>query len=128
MPGSNDSQDFTGLNRESLLELTVLGRKTGRPHTVKIWFIATRDKLYVSSGRGSDSQWVKNLKHTPTVTCHVGSTRLQGTAIWLEGKQVQDDIFPLFFRKYFLARIFRWIGWYQEAFAFAITPNEGLGE
>ena len=126
MDSSNGPNDFASLNRTSLIELTVLGRKTGKPRTVKIWFVATQDKIYVSSGRGSDSQWIKNLKHTPSVTCQIGSTRLQGTATWREGPQVQEEIFPLFFRKYLLARIFRWIGWYKEAFAFEITPNEGL--
>ncbi len=127
MAGANDPQNLASLNRASLLELTVVGRKTGTPRTVKIWFVATQDKIYVSSGRGSDSQWVKNLKQTPTVTCQMGSTRLQGTAAWLEGKQVQDDIFPLFFRKYFRARIFHWIGWYREAFAFEITLQQAQG-
>mgnify|MGYP001258570319 CR=1 FL=1 len=112
------------LNNESLIELTVAGRKTGQPRSVKIWFVATNDKIYVTSGRGSDAQWIKNLQHTSTVTCQIGSTRLQGTATCLEGPHVQKNIFPLFFRKYFLARIFGWIGWYREAFAFAITPTE----
>ncbi len=116
--------DLTTLNNESLIELTVAGRKTGQPRSVEIWFVATNDKIYVTSGRGSDTQWIKNLKHTSTVTCQIGSTRWQGTATWLEGPRVQEDIFPLFFRKYFLARIFRWIGWYREAFAFAIRPTE----
>ena len=125
MTGVNDPPDLAGLNRKSLLELTVVGRKTGTPRTVKIWFVATRDTLYVSSGRGSNSQWVKNLKQTPTVTCRIGSTRFRGSAVWLEEGQVRETVFPLFFRKYFRARLFRWIGWYQEAFAFAITPNHG---
>ena len=116
--------DLTTLNNESLVELIVVGRKTGQPRSVKIWFVATNDKIYVTSGRGLDAQWIKNLKHTSTVTCQIGSTRLQATATWLEGSHVQEDIFPLFFRKYFLARIFGWIGWYKEAFAFEITPNE----
>ena len=118
---------LSALNRESLLELTVVGRKTGTPRTVKIWFVATQDKIYVSSGRGSNSQWVKNLKQTPTVTCQIGSTRFQGSAVWMEERQVQGTIFPLFFRKYFLARLFRWIGWYREAFAFEITPQQAQG-
>ena len=116
--------DLTTLNNESLIDLTVAGRKTGQPRSVKIWFVATNDKIYVTSGRGSDAQWIKNLKHTSTVRWQSGSTRLQGTATWLEGPHVQKNIFPLFFRKYFLARIFGWIGWYREAFAFAITPTE----
>ena len=116
--------DLTPLNNESLIELVVMGRKTGQPRSVKIWFVATNNKIYVTSGRGSDAQWIKNLKHTSTVTCQIGITRLQGTATWLEGAHVREDVFPLFFRKYFLARIFGWIGWYREAFAFAITPTE----
>lgn len=116
--------DFTTLNNESLIELTVAGRKTGQPRSVKIWFVSTNDKIYVTSGRGSDAQWIKNLKYTSTVTCQIGATRLQGTATWLEGLHVKKNLFPLFFRKYFLARIFGWIGWYRVAFAFAITPTE----
>ena len=123
-----DTFTLASLNRESLLELTVVGRKTGTPRTVKIWFVVTQDKIYVSSGRGPNSQWVKNLQQTPTVTCQIGSTRFQGIAVWLEERQVRDTIFPLFFRKYFLARIFRWIGWYKEAFAFEITPQQRLDE
>ena len=128
MASVNDLPDLAALNRKSLLELTVVGRKTGTPRTVKIWFVATRDKIYITSGRGSNSQWVKNLQQTPTVTCQIGSTRFQGIAVWLEEGQVRDTIFPLFFRKYFLARIFRWSGWYKEAFAFEITPQQGLDE
>lgn len=124
MADVNDSHSLVSLNRKSLLELTVVGRKTGTPRTVKIWFVATQDRIYVSSGRGSNSQWVKNLKQTPAVTCQIGATRFQGVAVWLEEKRVQDTVFPLFFRKYFLARIFRWIGWYKEAFAFEITPQQ----
>ncbi len=128
MTAANGSYDLASLNRQSLLELTVVGRKTGASRTVKIWFVTAQGKIYVSSGRGSNSQWVKNLKQTPTVTCQIGSTRFQGIAAWVEERQVRDTIFPLFFRKYFRARIFRWIGWYQEAFAFEITPNQGLDE
>ena len=123
MADVNDPHSLASLNRKSLLELTVVGRKTGTPRTVKIWFVTTQDKIYVSSGRGSNSQWVKNLKQTPTVTCQIGATRFQGVAVWLEEKRVRDTVFPLFFRKYFRARLFRWIGWYREAFAFEITPQ-----
>ena len=122
-----DASTLASLNRKSLLELTVVGRKTGTPRTVTIWFVATQDKIYVSSGRGSDSHWVKNLKQTPTVTCRIGSTCLPGVAVWVEGERVRETVFPLFFRKYFRARIFRWIGWYREAFAFEITPQQAQG-
>jgi deazaflavin-dependent oxidoreductase (nitroreductase family) len=116
--------DLQALNRESLVHLTVRGRKTGKPHTVKIWFAVGNDKIYVTSARGMDAQWVKNLRKNPDVTLQIGSTSLRGTALWREDVGVRADVLPLFLRKYFLARIFKWIGWYKKEFAFEITPAD----
>lgn len=117
--------DLHALNRESLVQLTVRGRKSGKPHTVKIWFAAGNGKIYVTSARGMDADWVKNLRKNPDTTLQIGATSLHGTAHWREDAGVRSDILPLFLRKYFLARVFKWIGWYKQVFAFEITPIEG---
>jgi deazaflavin-dependent oxidoreductase (nitroreductase family) len=117
--------DLQALNRESLIQVTVKGRKTGKPQTVKIWFAVENGKVYVTSGRGLGAQWIKNLQKNPDVTLQIGATGLKGTALWREGPSVRTEIFPLFFRKYLRARLFRWIlGWYKQEFAFEITVNE----
>lgn len=118
--------DLEALNRESLVHLTVLGRKSGKPHTVKIWFATdpSKGKVYVTSARGSDAQWVKNLRKKPTVTLKIGDTTLQGTAVWREDDRVRTEVIPRFLQKYFLARVFKWIGWYKQIFAFEITPEK----
>ena len=117
--------DLQALNRESLVELTVKGRKTGKPQTVKIWFAVGNGKVYVTSGRGLGAQWIKNLQKNPDVTLQIGATSLQGTALWREGPSVRTEIFPLFVRKYFLARLSSWIlGWYKQEFAFEITISD----
>jgi deazaflavin-dependent oxidoreductase (nitroreductase family) len=115
--------DLQVLDRESLVQLTVKGRKTGKPHTVKIWFATGNGKVYVTSARGTDADWVKNLRKNPDVTLQIGSTTLQGTAVWREDPGVNTEVLTLFLRKYFLARIFKWIGWYKQKFAFEITPT-----
>ena len=114
--------DLNVLNRESLVWLTVIGRKSGNPHTVKIWFAIDKGKVYVTSARGADAQWVKNLRKTPQVMVRIGRTTFKGTAVWREDEGVRTDVIPLFLRKYFLAKIFKWIGWYKQIFAFEITP------
>jgi deazaflavin-dependent oxidoreductase (nitroreductase family) len=118
--------DLQTLNRESLVHLTVFGRKTGKPHTVKIWFATdpNKGKVYVTSARGSDAQWVKNLRKNPQVEVRIGNTSFKGTAVWREDAQVATEVIPLFLRKYFLARVFKWIGWYKAIFAFEITPEQ----
>jgi deazaflavin-dependent oxidoreductase (nitroreductase family) len=117
--------DLDALNQTSQLALTVRGRKTNRPYTVKVWFTVGQDNIYVTSGRGSNSSWVKNLRHKSEVELQIGTTRLRGRAAWLDPATVESEVLPRFFRKYWLARILRlrWIGgWYREKFAFAITP------
>lgn len=116
--------DLQALNRESLIHLTVRGRKSGKPHTVKIWFAAGNGKVYVTSARGMNADWVKNLRKNPDATLRVGATTLQGTAVWREDAGVRTEVLPLFLRKYFLAKVFKWIGWYKQEFAFEITPAE----
>ncbi|MGE0682671.1 MAG: nitroreductase/quinone reductase family protein [Candidatus Binatia bacterium] len=117
--------DLQALDRESLVQLIVKGRKTGKPQTVKIWFAVGNGKVYVTSGRGLGAQWIKNLQKNPEVTLQIGSTTLKGTALWREGPGVRTEIFPLFFHKYLRARLFSWIfGWYKQEFAFEITVSE----
>jgi deazaflavin-dependent oxidoreductase (nitroreductase family) len=113
------------LDRASLVQLTVRGRKSGKPRAVKIWFAIDNDKVYVTSGRGLGAQWIKNLQTNPDVTLQIGATILTGRALWREGPSVRTEIFPLFFRKYLRARIFRrLLGWYKQEFAFEITVSE----
>ena len=120
--------DLQALDQHSLVALTVRGRKSDRPYTVKIWFVVGDGVIYVSSGRGSGASWIKNLRHKPEVTLVIGQTTLHGTAAWVDSATAEAEVLPLFFRKYLLARIFRWFGWYQEKFAFAITPQETAAE
>ena len=52
--------------------LTTTGRVSGRPHTIEIWF-ALRDRtLYLLSGGGDRSDWVRNLQGRPEVTVRIG--------------------------------------------------------
>lgn len=116
--------DLQVLNRESLIQLTVRGRKSRKPHTVKIWFAVGNGKIYVTSARGMDANWIKNLRKNPDARIQIGNAAFSGVAVWRDDPGVRSDIFPLFFRKYFLARIFKWIGWYTTNFAFEITPTD----
>ena len=60
--------------------VTTTGRCTGRPHEIEIWFATDGSTLYMLSGGGERSDWVKNLRRTPEVTIEVGSGRFAGRA------------------------------------------------
>lgn len=56
------------LDRPDEIELTVIGRKTGRRITNPVWFVREGDKLYLLPVKGSDSEWYKNVLQNPTIT------------------------------------------------------------
>ena len=52
--------------------LTTVGRVTGRPHTIEIWFALEDPTLYLLSGGGDRSDWVRNLQASPEVIVRIG--------------------------------------------------------
>ena len=57
---------------EPFCYVTTKGRRTGRPHTIEIWFARRDDTLYLLSGGGERSDWVRNIRADPTVDVKVG--------------------------------------------------------
>ena len=55
MPKSDDSlKDRLARYRE--IKITVTGRKSGKPSTPPVWFVAEGDTLYLLPVQGSDTQ------------------------------------------------------------------------
>jgi deazaflavin-dependent oxidoreductase (nitroreductase family) len=52
--------------------LTTMGRRTGRPHRIEIWFAAQDARVYVLSGGRERSDWVRNLQPNGQVTVELG--------------------------------------------------------
>src|SRR5947209_6898671 len=48
---------------EQYCYLTTTGRVTGRPHRIEIWFGIDQDTLYMLSGGGERSDWLKAVGH-----------------------------------------------------------------
>ena len=65
---------------EQYCYLTTTGRVTGRPHRIEIWFAIDDRTLYMLSGGGRRSDWVKNLLKSPSVRVEVGGVRFDGQA------------------------------------------------
>jgi deazaflavin-dependent oxidoreductase (nitroreductase family) len=63
---------------EQFCYLTTRGRVTGKPHRIEIWFGIEGDTLYMLSGGGERSDWVKNLRRAPAVTVEIGDRLFEG--------------------------------------------------
>ena len=48
--------------------LTTRGRRTGRPHTIEIWFVVIEASAYLMAGGRDRADWVRNLMADPAVS------------------------------------------------------------
>ncbi len=74
------SEILKKLAGEDYCYLTTTGRVTGNPHEIEIWFGTGEDSIYLLSGGGRDSDWVKNLLKDPAVTVRIAKTIFAGTS------------------------------------------------
>jgi deazaflavin-dependent oxidoreductase (nitroreductase family) len=71
---------FKDLASEEYCYLTTTGRVTGRPHEIEIWFGMNGNTIYLLSGGGNKSDWVKNFLKNPSVKVRIGNHTFAGTA------------------------------------------------
>jgi deazaflavin-dependent oxidoreductase (nitroreductase family) len=72
--------DLAALASEQFCYLTTTGRKTGSPHAIEIWFGVAGATVYMLSGGGETSDWVRNLLAEPRVTVRIAERTFEGTA------------------------------------------------
>jgi deazaflavin-dependent oxidoreductase (nitroreductase family) len=110
------SVDFTQYTRQSTVRLTTTGRKSGRQHTVPVWYIvADAQRIYVQHVRGPTADWYKNLAKQPDVQVDFGPGPLAGRATPISDSQEVRRILALFRRKYIFAWVFQLLGMTRRA-------------
>jgi deazaflavin-dependent oxidoreductase (nitroreductase family) len=63
-----------------VLYLTTIGRTTGLPREIEIWFVVCRERFYLFAETGEEAGWVKNIRRNPTVTVTIGEQKIEATA------------------------------------------------
>jgi deazaflavin-dependent oxidoreductase (nitroreductase family) len=75
---------------EPFVYLTTIGRRTGRPHRIEIWFAAADGRVYLLSGGRERADWVRNLQANPRVTIELGGETRAGVARLLAAGTAED--------------------------------------
>lgn len=87
------------LAAESFCYITTTGRVTGRPHEIEIWFGADGPTIYMLSGGGDRSDWVRNIIANPSVSVRIGPAEFVGS-----GRVVTDQVEDALARKLLLEK------------------------
>jgi deazaflavin-dependent oxidoreductase (nitroreductase family) len=98
---ANDLLD--GFSGESFCYVTTTGRRSGRAHEIEIWFGARGSTLYLLSGGGDRSDWLRNMLANPAV-----SVRIDGRTWQAKGRVVTDPDEDAAARRLLAGKYQRW--------------------
>jgi deazaflavin-dependent oxidoreductase (nitroreductase family) len=99
-----------------VLYLTTIGRRTGLPRQIEIWFVVDHGRFYMLAENRDDPPWVKNIRHNREVGVRVGDRQICATARVLDSgtdRELWDRVSEIADRKY---------GW-GDGLPVEITPS-----
>ena len=85
---------------EDYCYLTTTGRVSGEPREIEIWFGLDGAAVYLLSGGGDRSNWVRNLRRDPAVTVRIAGTTWPGRARIVEDADEDERARTLLVDKY----------------------------
>jgi F420H(2)-dependent quinone reductase len=113
------AQRLEAVKDRSTLQLTTRGRRTGKRHTVTVWFLVEEETLYLVTMK-MRRDWARNLLKNGFVEADVDGAVFAG-----RGKQIKDRtrlarVNELLSQKYWMAWLGSWFGLGPDG-AFAVT-------
>lgn len=92
--------DLHSHSAEDFCYLTTVGRVTGRPHEIEIWFAVESHIIYMLSGGGDRSDWVRNLRREPGVSVRIADEVFKGNARVVDDPEEDELARRLLVEKY----------------------------
>ena len=90
--------------------ITTRGRRTGKPHSVTIWFLVDGPRLYLGT-MNAKRDWVRNVLKNPLAEFEIGPVRVRGRVVPVTDPATEPPhMESAFLRKYWVARIVSWFG------------------
>jgi deazaflavin-dependent oxidoreductase (nitroreductase family) len=99
VPNSKDSLKER-LSRYRQIKITVLGRKSGKPVSIPVWFVSGGKSLYLLPVKGSDTQWYKNVLKNPAIRIDARDAEAEVRATPITESSAVKSVIEMFREKY----------------------------
>ena len=86
---------------QQILHLTTIGRASGLPREIEIWFVVSCERFYLFAETGEAAGWVKNIRRNQKVAVRIAEWQIEATArvldrrvdhkLWKEVTAIADD-------------------------------------
>ncbi len=111
------------LNDQKFIHVITTGRKTGKSHTVELWFAYDSGKIYLSH-EGDHTDWMKNISKNERVGVIIGSSNFDavGRLIKEEGSSREAGKKSLYEKYYHPATKEVIDDWFELSTIVELTP------
>jgi hypothetical protein len=108
-PSADVATRLAAVKDRGTLRITTRGRKSGKPHTVPIWFAVEGSTVWLGT-LDARRDWVRNVARSPEVVLDVDGLRVRGRASTVTDPTVEAHVRDLLAKKYWMAWIGSWFG------------------
>ena len=84
--------DLDALASHQTIGLTTIGRKTGQPRRIEIWWFRV-DGRFIITGTPGRRDWLANVKADPRIVVHVDDSDLDATASIVDDLTLRRSVF-----------------------------------
>ena len=89
---SRSDAQLDELARSTTIDITMLGRTSGRPHRIEIWWFRVQGRFVITATPGR-RDWLDNLRADPRLTIHVNGMDVEATASEIRDQGLRRRIF-----------------------------------
>lgn len=91
---------FEAHRRDDFCYLTTTGRRTGKAHTIEIWFVVHGQTLFILAEGGERADWVRNIRQNGSVFPRLGDETRTAVGRIVEEPAEADPVRALIVAKY----------------------------
>ena len=118
-----DMANFPG---EKYVYLTTRGRRSGKLHTIELWFAVVEDKVYLSH-EGKYTDWMRNILKDNDIGFRIGDENFRGRArIVRQGEAFETGKRALYHKYYGKATDKVIDDWFSESAVIKISMVEKI--
>ena len=108
-PAADVAERLGAVADQGTARITTIGRRSGNPHTVTIWFLVEGSTVYLTT-LDADRDWVRNALANPDVELDFDPLRVRGRFAVIEDAALDAHVRELLVAKYAIARVGSWFG------------------
>jgi deazaflavin-dependent oxidoreductase (nitroreductase family) len=92
--------ELEAVKKEKLIHVSTVGRKTGKAHTVEVWFAVADGAIYFSH-EGAPTDWMKNIDANARVGVKIGKLKFEADAKIVKSGAPRESGKKALYEKYY---------------------------